>query len=335
MDFPILVDTLNRTGVSAVPLLWAIDESGVVRKTRPDLKWFQQTFVKTDYPETSSNQSAAQAESAASTNVGHFLAQDWDAAINGWQAELKQNPANASAWFHWACACRARYDHDNSNVVDFQNAVKGWSKALELAPNNYIYRRRVQQYGPNMKKPYPFYNWIAQARKDILARSETPHPLIAEPRGAELAMPSRTFISESESIEEPDPDDRITVDNSLVKIDTVLSPYPAVAGESLRISVLMTPNEKQDVHWTNDAGTSTLVIKADQLKIDRPIQETRVPAGVATSEEMRQFDFEVLLPKAEAPEHLNAYVVYYVCSGAEGECVYRRQNIKIPLPLAR
>ena len=35
MDFPIIVDSLNRIGVYAVPLMWAIDEHGVVQKTRP------------------------------------------------------------------------------------------------------------------------------------------------------------------------------------------------------------------------------------------------------------------------------------------------------------
>lgn len=331
MDIPILVDSLNRTGVSAVPLLWAIDESGVVRKTRPDVKWFRDTFVKTDYPKTTSEASSAKAESNPDTNVGRFLAKNWDAAITGLQADLQKDPTDAVAWFHWACASRARYDHAGGNVTDFQNAITGWSKALQLAPNNYIYRRRVQQYGPNMKKPYPFYNWIAQARKDIRVRGDVPHPLIAEPRGAELATPSRSFVTQEASIAEPDPTQQITSDATLVRAETVVSPDPVVAGESVRISVLLTPSVKHDVHWTNDAGTATLVVKTGELKVDQPIQESPVPTGVATSEEVRQFDFEVLLPKTELPEHLNAYVVYYVCSGAEGECVYRRQDIKIPL----
>ncbi len=335
MDIPILVDSLNRTGVSAVPLLWAIDESGVVRKTRPDVKWFRQTFAKTDYPETNSDSAAAHAESAADTNVGHFLARDWDAAINGLKAELDADPSNATTWFHWACSCRARYDYDRGDVADFQNAVKGWSQALKLAPNNYIYRRRVQQYGPNMKKPYPFYNWVEQARKDIRARGEEPHKLIAEPRGAELATPLRSFVTGTSSIEEPDPANQITRDSSFVHARTVVSPYPAIAGESVRISVLLKPDTKQDVHWTNDAGTATLVVRAVDLKVDQPIQQSAVPDETATSEEVRQFDFEVLLPKSDVPEKLTAYVVYYVCSGAEGECVYRRQDVEILLPLTR
>ena len=335
MDFPVLVDSLNRTGVPAVPMLWVIDGSGVVRKTRPDIKWFRDEFVKTDYPTVDSDTSEAHAESAPETNVGSFLAQHWNAAIDGWRSELERNPSDARIWFRWACACRARYDHGGA-VSDFQNSVTGWSKALQLQPNNYIFRRRVEQYGPRMKKPYPFYNWVEQARKDIRARGEKPLPLIAEPRGAELALPSRTFEPEQASVSEPDPDGKIARDVSFVRIETVVSPNPVVAGETVRISVLLTPNADQDVHWTNDAGTVTLVVTSNDAKIDHAIQQFDLPQNSSeTSHEVRQFDFEVLLPKGNVPLSLKAYVVYHVCTGAEGQCVYRRQDLTIELPYDR
>ena len=53
MDFPILVDSLNRIGVHAVPLMWAIDEHGVVQKTRPRESWINGEFLTTSYPEPS------------------------------------------------------------------------------------------------------------------------------------------------------------------------------------------------------------------------------------------------------------------------------------------
>ena len=139
MDFPVLVDSLNRTGVSAVPLLWAIDENGVVRKTRPDAKWFRDTFVKTDYPEPDSDKSRLQAESKEAAGVELFLAKKWTAAIDAWQVELDDATAQsesdrAAAWFRWACACRARYDYAGGDTADFQKAVKGWSQAIRLAP---------------------------------------------------------------------------------------------------------------------------------------------------------------------------------------------------------
>ena len=332
MNFPVLVDSLNRTGVSAVPLLWAIDESGVIRKTRPDLKWFRETFVTTDYPAIDVHNVAANEESAPSTNVGRFLRRDWTLAINGWQTVLNEDTANAAAWFRWACANRARYDHGAGDPEDFQNAVKGWSKALQLAPNNYIYRRRVQQYGPKMVKPYPFYSWIEQARKDIRKRGEEPVPLVAEPRGAELAMPAQSFITQENAFKEPDPKNQITQDRSLVHARTVVSPYPPVAGKSIRVSLLLMPDKEQEVHWTNDAGTVTLVVDAGETRIDKTIQQWTAVPDADMSEEVRQFDFEVLVPTSADSVDLNAYVVYYVCSGKDGACVYRRQDVKITIP---
>ncbi len=329
MNFPILVDSLNRTGVSAVPLLWAIDESGVIRKTRPDIKWFRETFVKTDYAVTGADDFTAKEESAPSSNVGHFLRRDWNSAISGWAADLKNDSTNAATWFRWACASRARYDYGGGDAQDFQNAVTAGPKSLELAPNNYIFRRRVQQYGPNMEKPYPFYNWIERARKEIRMRGEEPLPLVAEPRGAELAMPARSFVSETNAIKEPDSKNQVTQDRSLVHANIVVSPNPPVAGKSVRVSLLLTPDEEQDVHWTNDAGTVTLVVDDSDIRVSQPIQRWTAIPDAGTSEEVRQFDFEVLLPASTTVAELDAYVVYYVCSGADGACVYRRQDVKI------
>ena len=43
----------------------------------------------------------------------------------------------------------------------------------------------MQQYGPRLDKPYPFYDWVETAREEIRARGETPSPLRVEPAGAE------------------------------------------------------------------------------------------------------------------------------------------------------
>ena len=64
-------------------------------------------------------------------------------------------------------------DSVTSQAGDFQAAVDHWGAALRLNPNQYIYRRRIQQYGPRLTKPYPFYDWIKQARSDIAARGGT------------------------------------------------------------------------------------------------------------------------------------------------------------------
>ena len=68
-----------------------------------------------------------------------------------------------------------RYDSAHRREGDFQRAVEAWSRALEIDPNNYIFRRRIQQYGPRLSKPYPFYDWVSRARDEITARGETPY----------------------------------------------------------------------------------------------------------------------------------------------------------------
>ena len=60
-----------------------------------------------------------------------------------------------------------------------------------MDPSNYIWRRRLQQYGPRLDKPYPFYDWIETARRELKARGIEPHPLRARLTGAEIAQPLR------------------------------------------------------------------------------------------------------------------------------------------------
>ena len=69
----------------------------------------------------------------------------------------------------------------------FRKAVEHWERALALDSNQYIWRRRIQQYGPRLDKPYPFYDWIPEARADIEARGQSPVTLAVEPAGAEFA----------------------------------------------------------------------------------------------------------------------------------------------------
>ncbi len=85
-----------------------------------------------------------------------------------------------------------RYDEAEGAEHDFVDAVEAWKEARRRDPNQYIWRRRIQQYGPVLDKPYPFYHWVAQARREIRARGEQPLPLTVEPSGAELAEPRWT-----------------------------------------------------------------------------------------------------------------------------------------------
>jgi hypothetical protein len=43
-------------------------------------------------------------------------------------------------------------------VLFLQKAVQYWTMALDMDSNQYIWRRRIQQYGPRLEKPYSFYD---------------------------------------------------------------------------------------------------------------------------------------------------------------------------------
>ena len=64
--------------------------------------------------------------------------------------------------------------------ANFDEAAKFWSEALAANPNQYIWRRRIQQYGPRQDKPYPFYDWIETAQREIRERGEQPIELSAD-----------------------------------------------------------------------------------------------------------------------------------------------------------
>ena len=116
MGFPILVDALNRIGVYAVPLMWAIDEHGVVQKTRPREDWINDEFLTTNFP-------APKAEPKVeiqSPGVKAFLTGDAQAAVAAFEKEVAANDASADSWFRLGCSLRARHDSEYREPGDFQ-----------------------------------------------------------------------------------------------------------------------------------------------------------------------------------------------------------------------
>ena len=161
-----------------------------------------------------------------------------DEAVQAYQQARREQPDAAEIHFRLGVAQRMRYEarsldpaaetntFDGTAVAqlpasgaidheqDFQAAVDNWSRALQLDPNHYIYRRRIEQYGPRLSKPYPFYDWVSQARAEILARGEVPIALPIEPRGAELAGPASEIPPADLDPAPPDPQGRIQRDES-------------------------------------------------------------------------------------------------------------------------
>ena len=157
-----------------------------------------------------------------------------------------------------------RYDSPRREADDFQAAVDNWDRALAIDPNQYIWRRRIQQYGPRLIKPYPFYGWVATARREIAARGETPIELRVPLSGAEIARPSRQLDHENtrdmsntdaaEAATSPDPEGRIDRDTlDLIQAEVTIVPSEIKPGGVARVHVTLLPNVTKRAHWNNES----------------------------------------------------------------------------------
>lgn len=356
MNWPILVDSLNLAGISVVPITYAIDEQGIVRSINPRPETIGE-FLATKYerlhalaeapskppdlkqlkPSTAENTVSAWRRYADTL----FLwggASKLDESIEAYQRALRIDAGDSVTRFRLGVAYRRRYDLETRHADDFQNAVGQWTHALELDPNQYIWRRRIQQYGPRLAKPYPFYDWIEEARRDISARGETPYPLIVEPGGAEVAKPTKTFETVTVNETEPDAKGRIRRDRvPLIAIETAVVPSTIKAGEAARAHILFRPNAKIKAHWNNESEPLRLWVStlkgwvADNQYLAAP------NAPMEVSNETRELQFEIRAPEDVSPGRFTvaAYALYYVCEGINGTCLYRRQDINLILTIRK
>ncbi len=333
MDWPLLHDPLNLLDVEAVPLTYLIDEHGVVRYEKPTDEDLE-AFLRTDYPDGP----AEPLDLVPSPDSAeHILLWEGDAslarAIESLERRVGELPDDARSHFRLGVAYRKRYDSDSAAVGDFQKAVEHWVRALDIAPNQYIFRRRIQQYGPRLDKPYPFYDWVAEARQRILARGETPAVLPVEPGSAELAAPIEELASDVGPGQnaEPDPRGRIYRDEKpLIRIETVVVPTLVDSGESARIHVVLRPDEEVKAHWNNEVDDLVFwVSPPDGWRVDRHLHQVAVP-NEPVSQETRRVELEVQTPPGfVGSATIPAYALYYVCEDVDGTCLFRRQDVEL------
>ncbi len=357
IDWPVMWDPLNLTQQSAVPIFTAIDEYGIVRLNEPDPDTIERDFLDKRFSKPESTPSVSSAKLPGRTKL-RLRAQttdsptDWathgdaevlwggpaglEEAIGAYDRAIHLVPEYAEAHFRLGVCYRMRYDSPRRKPGDFQRALDQWQAALDLNPNQYIWRRRIQQYGPRLDKPYPFYDWVARARRDIRARGETPVSLTAEPSGAEVAAPLREF-ERSDSPAEPDPGDRITRDDGhYIRIESAVAPPHVRPGDAVRVHLILRPDATHRAHWNNEAEPLRLWVRlpagwlADRQLVELP--NPRMPA----SAEVRELNFEIRVPET-APSGivmLRAYALYNVCEDVAGRCLFRRQDISLPIVIA-
>jgi hypothetical protein len=358
MNWPVLVDSLNLLDVEAVPITVAIDEYGVIRRVNVPLKEagaFAREFAaaKFDPPPGYAPPPLRAPEARRRPPAAGATAEAWrrhaDAtllwggprsageAIDAYRRALKSSPQDARSHFRLGVAHRKRYDSGERMPEDFQRAVAHWQQALDLNPNQYIWRRRIQQYGPRLDKPYPFYDWVEEARRDVAARGETPVRLAVEPSGAEFAKPLKAFPAAGESGEEPDPGGRIHRDRGdfiLAEVTAVPSAVPP--GVSARIHLAFRPDRRKKAHWNNEAGDLAVWVNPPAgWSVDSRRHTFPNPAQ-AVSQEVRTVELEVRAPAGASPGQVSipAYAVYYVCEDVNGTCLYRRQDLLLPIAIS-
>ena len=358
MPWPILVDSLNLLGVEAVPITLAIDEHGIIRKAGIPLKdaaAFAKEFVDQTYepPPTHAEQAVERPNlgrlrehAAANTPEAWRDFADalvlWetpdrlDEAIGAYRKAMDLAPQNGRTQFRLGVAYRKRFDSAARRDSDFQMAVDQWTQALDLNPNQYIWRRRIQQYGPRLDKPYSFYDWVETARNEIRARGETPAALAVEPSGAEFAHPARSFEMSRALAQEPDPAGRILRDRGeFIRMEVTAVPPVIKPGGSARLHLSFRPHAKNKAHWNNEAAGLMLwlnppagwVVESRSINLPNPPQ--------ATSQEVRQIEFEIKSSSETKPGQttIPGYALYYVCEDVDGACLYRRQDVLLKVTL--
>lgn len=348
MDWPILVDALNLLSVSVVPITLFIDEFGVIREVNPSLtnadraldEFLNASAIKENVSvgETGLDGVSKEEESAKELILWE-APQRLDEAIQLYEKAIANAQANGSLYFRLGVAYRMRYDSEYRQSADFRLAVDNWAQALDINPNQYIWRRRIQQYGPRLDKPYPFYDWVHTARDVIRKRGETPVKLVVEPSGAEFAKPGRSFQSSSDRKEESDPQGRITRDHGdFIKIDYVIVRSTGFGGPAARVHVELRPNQKKKAHWNNTVGDLEFWLAPPAgWEVNSRFLTTPNPAKQVVSSETRKVEFEVR--RLSGPEsgtvRIPAYALYYVCEDVDGTCLYRRQDVLIELALKK
>jgi len=331
----VFADPLNRLEVSAVPIVLLVDRHGVIRYKNPQPKDVD-TFLSEDYEKPASKPAQRQSDAGLDLASADRLAMtnELDAAIGKYRAILKANGGNAVAHFRLGVALRMRYDSEASRSGDFGAAVEHWQRALRLDPNQYIWRRRIQQYGPVLDKPYPFYNWVSEARREITERGEQPIALEIEPRGAELASPNSKSEEKPASAQptvEPDPDGLVVRDLAAIRLEPNLVPSTDSKQASSRLHLSFVPTGT--VHWNNEAEPLTVVLNLpDGITAERRILFSSLPKS-ATSKERREIDVEVSWAANHSESaKIRGYAVYHLCDKLTGVCTYKRQDFEVPVP---
>ena len=332
-DFPIAQDATTELNLNAVPIPVLIDQYGVVRKVgaKPnDLI----SFIKRDYQAPGENTTVAKPtdnEVATLIGQGNEIVRaeagvDFDKAIAKFGEAVAKDSENGSALFGLGVVYRMRFD-ESGNPDDFVQASKNWALALKSNPNQYIWRRRIEQYGPRLAKPYPFYDWVEKANEEIKERGQVPVSLKVELTGTEVTSP-RAPVKDG-PIENPDPESKIAMDKKFLNITATC--VPSAQKDKTRMRIHLHCNVS-GAKWNNEAPSMQVWI--DESSSGTP--ESRLIEDTGHSSEssltdLKTVDFEFrLADKSKSDKAVRGYVLFHCCDDND-VCYYYRKNFDLPI----
>jgi hypothetical protein len=356
VGWPILHDPIDVMQVTGVPIEVAIDEHGIVCSLHPNLETLDQEFLNRTFasdgvaPPESPKEAVRPdlvalrrlAEQGGSyqawRDLGDALAL-WagpggvDEAIHAYTQALQAKPDDGDAHFRLGVCYRTRCESEHPTPGDFQTAVDHWATAHSLGPNEYIWRRRIEQYGPRLTKPYAFYDWVETATREIRARGAQPVELKVQPTDSERAGPLRAWPTEPGAVQPPDPEGRIAHDTQgLVLAEVTVVPPRVKPGEAVRVYLTLCPNEAHQARWTTEGEPLRVWVDLPpgwraqpQLLIAPPTNEPgqsqpqRVECDIATP------------PEANGTSRLIATALYRV--GADTDAVGRLLRQDFPITI--
>lgn len=341
MDFPLLVDSFNELGVKVVPIHILLDAQGRIAQINPRpaalRNWLKESAQEAAaIPiEPPSRPKPSQAEELLAFGSSEALSRNELSTVVDRLREATQHESVADrAWFRLGVALRMRFERDQQ-PGDFSAAIEAWGKALALDPNQYIWRRRIQQYGPRLDKPYPFYDWVSRARQEIKARDQVPIPLAVEPAGAELTAPIPRGAEEVSTAPPAVPADmdRITLDDGLILADAVVVP-DTQGRPAARVHLSFRPNPVRDAHWNNEVEPAAVWLRLPEGWSAVTSHASWSGPAIEISKETRKAEFEVRMPEQLSSEQAQweAVLLAHVCEGADGTCVYRRIPVTVRFP---
>ena len=324
LGWPVFVDALNLLDHQVVPIIVGINASGLVvmPSMRPD---DLDVFLAKDFAPREHATPALPHPLAADA---FFHAGKLDEAVAAYAAVVDKEAGDARAQFRLGVALLRRFESDARKPGDAQAAVGAWTRALALRPDQYIWRRRIQQYGPRLDKPYNMFGWIEEARGEIRDRGDEPVALAVEPRGTELV--GREPVPTVQRAE-PDREGKVPRDEAgLAEVEPVVTPARVRPGARVRVRLVF---RVPKAFWNNEADPIAVHVAArGPFVLVEGNFAHPVPEEAETREE-RVLEFELAVADGARPglHDLPAYALYNVCEKVGGQCLFLRRDFTFPV----